>query len=141
MTPLAKKYDVAAFDLRGSGDSAPPVNGDYSYGGRAAHICAVADAYQMERLVLVANSAGAAVALQYAALNATRVAGLLMVDPATDNAGALYRLVPTIPHEVVRTEGHWLQIDHPDVVQKAIETFLVEVAAKPTVLAAVASCP
>lgn len=228
MTPLAKKYDVAAFDLRGSGDSAPPANGDYSYEGRAADICAAADAYQMERLVLVAHSAGAAVALQYAAFNATRVAGLLMVDPATDpgampvkvragfikamtgpdsakafaayvesiagpnakvrkqvvldakklnaegragvakasgswnpeitlkaykgpmfilstpatdNAGALYRLVPTIPHEVVPTKGHWIQLDHPDVVQKAIETFLVEVAAKPTVLAAVASCP
>ena len=219
MTRLTKKHDVAAFDSRGSGDSAPPANGDYSYEGRAADIGAVADAYQMKRFVIVAHSAGAATALQYAALNGARVAGLMMVDPATDprampakardgfikdmtgpksaeafatyvesiagqnvevrkqvmldakklnaegragvakatgswnpeitlnaykgpmfvistpatdNAGALYRLVSTIPHEVVPTKGHWIQLDHPDVVQKAIETFLVEVAAKST---------
>jgi pimeloyl-ACP methyl ester carboxylesterase len=219
MTGLAKKHDVVAFDSRGSGASAPPVNGDYSYEGRATDIGIVAEAYQLKRFVIVSHSAGAAVALQYAALNADRVAGLLMVDPATDprampaevrdgfiksmtgpdsakaftayvesiagsdpkvrkqviadakklnakgradvakatgdwnpeitlkaykgpmfilstpatdNAGALYRLVSTIPHEVVSTKGHWIQLDHPDVVQKAIETFLVEVAAKTT---------
>ncbi len=219
MTPLSKKHDVAAFDSRGSGDSAPPANGDYSYEGRAIDIGAVADAYQMKRFLLVAHSAGAATALQYAALNGARVAGLMMVEPATDprampakvregfikdmtgtksaeafatyvesiagpdpkvrkqvlldakklnaegragvakatgswnpeitlkaykgpmfilstpatdNAGALYRLVSTIPHEVVPTKGHWIQLDHPDVVQKAIEKFLVEVAAKTT---------
>ena len=49
----------------------------------------------------------------------------ILSTPATDNAAALYRLVPTIPHEVVRTEGHWLQLDHPDVVQKAIERFVI----------------
>jgi pimeloyl-ACP methyl ester carboxylesterase len=219
MTPLSKKHDVAAFDSRGSGDSAPPANGDYSYEGRTIDIGAVADAYQMKRFVLVAHSAGAATALQYAALNGVRVAGLMMVEPATDprampakvregfikdmsgpksaeafatyvesiagpdpkvrkqvlldakklnaegragvakatgswnpeitlkaykgpmfilstpatdNAGALYRLVSTIPHEVVPAKGHWIQLDHPDVVQKAIEKFLVEVAAKTT---------
>lgn len=219
MTPLSKKHDVAAFDSRGSGDSAPPANGDYSYEGRAIDIGAVADAYQMKRFVLVAHSAGAATALQYAALKSDRVAGLMMVEPATDprampakvregfikdmsgpksaeafatyvesiagpdpkvrkqvlldakklnaegragvakatgnwnpaitlnaykgpmfvistpatdNAGALYRLVSTIPHDVVPAKGHWIQLDHPDVVQKAIEKFLVEVAAKST---------
>ena len=219
MALLAKKHDVAALDLRGSGDSAPPANGDYSYEGRATDVGAVADSYQMKRFVLVAHSSGAATALQYAALHGGRVAGLMMVDPATDprampakvregfikdmtgpnsaqafatyvesiagpntkvrkqvmldakklnaqgragvakasgdwnpeitlnaykgpmfilstpatdNAGALYRLVPTIPYEVVPTKGHWIQLDHPDVVQKAIETFLVEVAAKST---------
>ena len=56
----------------------------------------------------------------------------ILSTPATNTAGALYRLVPTIPHEVVPTKGHWIQLDHPDVVQKAIEKFLVEVAAKTT---------
>ena len=219
MTSLAKKHDVVAFDSRGSGDSAPPINGDYSYEGRATDIGAVAEAYQIKRFVLVTHSAGAATALQYAALNGDRVAGLMMVDPATDpramppkvrdgfiksmtgpdsakafttyvesiagptpktrkqviadakklnaegragvakaagswnpeitlkaykgpmfilstpatdNDGALYRLVSTIPHEVVSTKGHWIQLNHPYVVQKAIEKFLVEVAAKTT---------
>lgn len=213
MTRLAKKHDVAAFDSRGSGDSAPPINGDYSFEGRATDIGAVADAYQMKRFVIVAHSAGAAVALQYAALNGDRVAGMMMVDPATDprampakvrdgfikdmtgpdsatafasyvasiagpdpkvrkqviadakklnaegragvakatgswnpeitlnaykgpmfilstpatdNAGALYRLVPTIPHEVVPTKGHWIQLDHPELVEKAIEKFMLK---------------
>ena len=221
MKPLSKKHDVAAFDSRGSGDSQAPANGDYSYEGRASDIGAVADAYQMKRFVLVAHSAGAAVALQYAAMNGDRVAGLMMVDPATDprampakarasfikdmtgpdsaqafatyvesiagenpkvrtqviadakklnaegragvakatanwnpeitlkaykgpmfilstpatnKAGALYSLVPTIAHEVVPTKGHWIQMDHPDLVQKAIERFLVDVAGKTTAL-------
>jgi pimeloyl-ACP methyl ester carboxylesterase len=56
----------------------------------------------------------------------------ILSTPATDNAGALYRLVSTIPHEVVPTKGHWIQLDHPDVVHKAIEKFLIEVAAKST---------
>lgn len=217
MTSLAKKHDVVAFDSRGSGDSAPPKNGDYSYEGRATDIGVVADAYQMTRFVIVAHSAGAAVALQYAALNADRVAGLLMVDPATDprampaevrdgfiqsmtgpdsakafttyvesiagpapktrkqviadakklnaegragvakaagnwnpeitlkaykgpifilstpatdNDGALYRLVPTISHEVVQTKGHWIQLDHPALVEKAIEKFMLNLDKK-----------
>jgi pimeloyl-ACP methyl ester carboxylesterase len=213
MTLLSKKHDVAAFDSRGSGDSTRPANGDYSYEGRAADIGALADAYQMKRFVLVAHSAGAATSLQYAALNGDRVAGLMMVDPATDprampakvrdgfikdmtgpnsaqafatyvesiagpnakvrkqvlldakklnaegragvakatgdwnpeitlnaykgpmfilstpatdNAGALYRLVPTIPHEVVSTKGHWIQLDHPALVEKAIAKFMLK---------------
>ena len=208
---LARKHDVAAFDSRGSGDSEPPVNGDYSYEGRATDIGAVADAYQMKRFVIVAHSAGPAVALQYAALNADRIAGLMMVDPATDprampakicdgfikdmtgpdsakafttyvesiagptpkvrkqviadakklnaegragvakatgswnpeitlkaykgpmfilstpatdNAGSLYRLVTTISHEVVPTKGHWIQMDHPALVEQALEKFI-----------------
>ena len=217
MTLMAKTHDMTAFDFRGSGASAPPADGDYSHAGRAADIAAVVDAFQLKRFVLVAHSAGAAVALNYAASNGARVAGILMVDPvtdpralpagvrdgfvkemaspnsaqafktyvesiagsnpevrkqviadaqkldatgragvakatgtwnpevtlnaykgpifilstaATDNAGALYRLRPDIAHEVVPTDGHWIQLDHPTVVQKGIEKFLTKVAAK-----------
>ena len=211
MTLMAKTHDMTAFDFRGSGASAPPGDGDYSYAGRAADIAAVVDAFHIKRFVIVAHSAGAAVALAFAATNAGRVAGIVMVDPvtdprampagvleglvrdmagpnsaqlfktyvesiagsdpaarkqtiadaqthdavgragmakalgmwnpditlkafkgpvfilstpATDNAGALYRLRPDIPHEVVANEGHWLQMDQPAVVQKAIEEFM-----------------
>lgn len=215
MTSMSKTHDVVAFDFRGSGASAPPADGDYSHAGRAADIAAVADDFQLKRFVIVAHSAGAAVALNYAASHGDRVAGLIMVDPvtdprampadmregfvkdmagpksaqvfkayvesiagpnpairkqvtadaqtldakgragvakatgdwnpeitlkaykgpifilstpATDNAGALYRLRPDIPHEVVPTEGHWIQLDLPDEVEKAIEKFLINVA-------------
>ena len=51
----------------------------------------------------------------------------ILSTPATDNAGALYRLRTDIPHEVVQTEGHWLQLDHPEVVAEAIKTFVAKV--------------
>ena len=211
MALMAKTHDMTAFDFRGSGASAPPADGDYSYAGRAADIAAVVDTLHIKRFVIVAHSAGAAVALNYAAANGSRVAGIVMVDPvtdprampaevldglvrdmagpnsaqvfktyvesiagsdpavrkqviadaqthdaparagmakalgtwspdvtlkafkgpifilatpATDNAGALYRLRPDIPHEVVPADGHWIQMDQPFVVQRAIEKFI-----------------
>ena len=219
MTLMAKTHDMTAFDFRGSGASAPPADGDYSHAGRAADIAAVVDAFQLERFVIVAHSAGAAVALTYAAANSGRVAGIVMVDPvtdprampaevldglvrdmagpnsaqvfktyvesiagrdpavrkqviadaethdatgragmanalgmwnpdltlkafkgpifilstpATDNAGALYRLRPEIPHEVVPVDGHWIQMDQPTVVQEAIEKFVLQLNAIPS---------
>lgn len=73
-----------AFDFRGHGDSAPAADGDYSFAGRAADVGASADAFGFERFVVAAHSGGAAVALAYAAWHPERVAGLLLVDPATD---------------------------------------------------------
>ena len=215
MTLMAKTHDVTAFDFRGSGASAPPADGDYSYVGRAADIAAVVDALRIKRFVIVAHSGGAAVALAYAAANNAKVAGIVMVDPVTDprampaevldglvknmagpnsaqvfktyvesiagsnpavrkqvvadaqthdaagragmakalgmwnpeitlkafkgpifilstpttgDAGALYRLRAGIPHEVVATDGHWIQMDHPAVVEKAIEKFVSKLA-------------
>ena len=48
---------------------------------------------------------------------------LILSTPATDIDGALYRLRPNIPHQVVQTKGHWLQLDHPEIVADAIMTF------------------
>jgi pimeloyl-ACP methyl ester carboxylesterase len=217
MTAMAKTQFVAAYDSRGAGGSAPAADGDYSYDGRAADLGAVADTFHFKRFVIVAHSAGAAVALTYASKHAERVAGILMVDPvtdprklpadvrdgfvkdmagpksldvfkayvgsiagsnpavrdrvladaalidaaaragiakaagawnpeitldayqgpifivstpATDNAGALYQVRPDIPHQIVQTDGHWLQLDHPDVVEKAIGEFLGKIAGR-----------
>lgn len=73
-----------ALNFRGHGDSAPAADGDYSFAGRAADLAAVADALALDRFVLAAHSGGAAVALAYAAWHPERVAGLFLVDPATD---------------------------------------------------------
>jgi pimeloyl-ACP methyl ester carboxylesterase len=81
---LATSRRALAFDFRGGGQSAPARDGDYSYTGRADDVAAVADALLPQRFVIVAHSGGAAVALEYAARHATRVAGLLLVDPPTD---------------------------------------------------------
>jgi pimeloyl-ACP methyl ester carboxylesterase len=218
MTAMAKDHAVAAYDARGAGDSSPAADGDYSYEGRAADLGLVADCLKFKTFFIVAHSAGAAVALTYAAQHSDRVVGIFMVDPvtdpralparvrdgfvkdmagpkslevftayvgsiagkneavrkrvlsdaekiepaaragiakaagdwnpeitlaaykgpifilstpATDNAGAFYRLRPDIPHSVVQTEGHWLQLDHPKDVAEAIKTFVAKVESGP----------
>jgi pimeloyl-ACP methyl ester carboxylesterase len=73
-----------ALDFRGSGDSAPARDDDYSYAGRAADVASAADALALGHFVIVAHSGGAAVALEYAAQHPERVAGLLLVEPPTD---------------------------------------------------------
>lgn len=81
---LAGERRTVAFDFRGSGESEPARDGDYSYAARADDVGSVVDALGLNQVVIVAHSGGAAVALQYAARQAGRVAGLLLVDPPTD---------------------------------------------------------
>ncbi|MEO8120895.1 MAG: alpha/beta hydrolase [Rhodoferax sp.] len=81
---LRRRRRAIALDLRGHGRSEKPADGDMSIGGRCADVAAVADALGLERFMLVGHSGGGIVALQYAAQNAKRVAGLLLVDPAVD---------------------------------------------------------
>ena len=81
---LRPRRRAIAFDLRGHGRSARPADGDQSVGGRCADIGAVVDALGLERFLLVGHSGGGVVVLQYAAQQAAKVAGLLLVDPATD---------------------------------------------------------
>jgi pimeloyl-ACP methyl ester carboxylesterase len=81
---IAKDRPVLALDSRGSGDSAEARDGDYSYAGRAADIDAVVQARKLDRFVIVAHSGSGAAALLYAARNPARVAGLFLLDPATD---------------------------------------------------------
>jgi pimeloyl-ACP methyl ester carboxylesterase len=81
---IAAERPVIALDSRGSGASAEATDGDYSYEGRAADIAAVADARKLARFVIAAHSGSGAAALIYAARNPGRVAGLFLLDPATD---------------------------------------------------------
>jgi pimeloyl-ACP methyl ester carboxylesterase len=75
---------VIALDSRGSGASAEAKDCDYSYEGRAADIDAVAEVRKLERFIIVAHSGSGAAALIYAARHPGRVAGLFLLDPATD---------------------------------------------------------
>jgi pimeloyl-ACP methyl ester carboxylesterase len=211
---LAADYRVIALDSRGSGASDAAQDRDYSYEGRARDIDALARAKHLDRFVIVAHSGSGAAALLYAAHNPGRVAGLFLLDPATDprvlpqdirdgivaglagpqsldfqkqfyatiadankkvsarvladcekvlpearlgfgkafaqrnpepaldgwkgpifilsseasdTPAALYRLRASIPHEVVKGTGHWLQLDVPDIVAKAIRRFIAGV--------------
>jgi pimeloyl-ACP methyl ester carboxylesterase len=75
---------AAALDVRGHGRSAPPRDGSYAIPAMGGDVVAVADALGLSRFVLVGHSQGAAVAIAAAALAPGRVAGLVLLDPATD---------------------------------------------------------
>jgi len=79
---------VAALDLRGMGASAPPRNGDFSMGGFAADVVAVANALGYSRLVLVGHSLGGSVVACCAALCPERVLGVVLVDLGGDPRNA-----------------------------------------------------
>lgn len=61
------------------------------------------------------------------ALKAYQGPMFILSTPATDNAGALDRICTDIPHQVVPTEGHWLQLDQPAVVEQAIKDFVAKI--------------
>jgi pimeloyl-ACP methyl ester carboxylesterase len=73
-----------AIDLRGHGRSRPPADGDYSIEGMATDVGAVADHLGLARFVLVGHSLGGAVSVAFAGRHPDRVAGLLLLDPASD---------------------------------------------------------
>jgi pimeloyl-ACP methyl ester carboxylesterase len=77
---LKSQRRVVAFDFSGHGNS-PGAVGRYSYDELAKDIRAVADSQELDRFVLVGHSMGAAIAAEYAALHATRLKALVLVDP------------------------------------------------------------
>jgi pimeloyl-ACP methyl ester carboxylesterase len=86
---LRRTRRAVALDVRGHGRSAPPRDGSYAIAAMGADVVAAADALGLARVVLVGHSQGAAVAIAAAAQAPGRVAGLVLLDPATDA-----RLIP-----------------------------------------------
>jgi pimeloyl-ACP methyl ester carboxylesterase len=84
VTHVSAGRRAAALDLRGHGESSEPEDGDLSYEGRAADIGALVDVLGAREVILVAHSGGAIAALTYASEHPSRVAGLVLVDPAGD---------------------------------------------------------
>jgi pimeloyl-ACP methyl ester carboxylesterase len=68
-----------AMDFRAHGKSATPATMDYGVASFADDIGAVAEALDVERLVLVGHSLGGAAAIHYAGAHPNRVAGLVLV--------------------------------------------------------------
>lgn len=54
---------------------------------------------------------------------------LVLATEANDSPAALYRLRPGIPYEILAESGHWVMLDHPQVVAKATTTFVADVEA------------
>ena len=81
---LRSRRRALAVDLRGHGGSAPAEDGAYGIEEYADDLGAVADDLGLDRFVLAGHSMGASVAVELAAREGERVAGLLLVDPNGD---------------------------------------------------------
>jgi len=85
---LRRTRRAIAIDLRGHGRSAMPAEPDsgrdFAVTSMAQDIGAVADALQLDRFVLVGHSMGGFVAIAYAGAHPNGVAGLFLLDPASD---------------------------------------------------------
>jgi len=117
-----------ALDLRGHGRSDVPKDGDYSVKGRAEDVAAVAEALGLERFVLVGHSGGGAVSLCYAGSHPERVAGLLLVDPATDHrqmpeevaSGIMAALRSSAYEETTRDYYRSMAGENPEVAERVL---------------------
>lgn len=76
---LAEHHRVYALDLMGSGRTGQP-NGSYSLMRFAQFLKAFADALNLDRLILIGNSLGGGVALQFALLYPQQVEKLVLVN-------------------------------------------------------------
>ena len=77
---------AAALDLRGHGGSDPDSRGDYSLEALADDVGVIVDGLELDPVVLVGHSLGAAVVAAFAAERGDHVAGLVLVDPAGDQS-------------------------------------------------------
>lgn len=79
---LVPRYRVVVPDLLGFGESAHPLDADYSPSAQAERIRGLAQALGMKRVHLGGNSMGGQIAIIYAALHPEEVATLWLLDPA-----------------------------------------------------------
>lgn len=76
-------HRVVSYDARGHGDSDPaPDPGAYEYSDLVADLEAVLDERELDRVVLVGASMGAATTLAYSLAHPERVAALVQITPA-----------------------------------------------------------
>lgn len=84
MSLLFGKYRTVAFDQRGHGASSASDEDAYGYTSRADDLRAIMMDGQYDRVVLIAHSGSAGMALDYSGQHGDTVAGILLLDPATD---------------------------------------------------------
>lgn len=65
-------------------------------------------------------------------LNAWKGPLSILAIPRNDNEHALHRLRPGVPHRIIPSTGHWLQLDQPQLVREALRQFVAEIEAKPS---------
>jgi pimeloyl-ACP methyl ester carboxylesterase len=77
---LRKEWHVVAPDLRGHGDSAHAVGGNYTISDFVLDVAQLVDAIGSEQVAIVSHSLGGAVALHYAGVFPERVSDLVAIE-------------------------------------------------------------
>ncbi len=88
-------YSTYAYDRPAFGLTERPTEWDnlnpYSRAGAVAQLHALLDAWDLDNVILIGNSAGGAVAMEYALAHPQRVSHLILVSPAVgDGSGGRY---------------------------------------------------
>jgi pimeloyl-ACP methyl ester carboxylesterase len=124
-----------ALDLRGHGRSDAPDRADFSVEALATDVEAVLDALALGRCVLVGHSLGGAVAAAAASRRPHQIAGLLLLDPASDGrmipedeAAGLMQALRSAYQETV--EDYWASLLVPSD-RKVKERLLADLRATP----------
>jgi pimeloyl-ACP methyl ester carboxylesterase len=118
-TRIMPEFRTVAMDLRGHGDSGWDPETKYDTETLTADLTKVLALFGFERMVLVGHSLGAAVAMRFAAENAARTAGLVIVDfgPELDEGGVdeVVRAFVEMPRTFASTEHYadWLIARRP----------------------------
>jgi len=86
----SQRYRSIALNNRGAGDSgAPPDESDFTVQKFAADLHELVEQLALPRFTLVGHSMGGATVAQYAVDHPDRMAGLVLLDPASPNGGPL----------------------------------------------------
>ena len=118
ISELANSVHAVTFDQRGHGEADTPKDG-YSLVDMAKDVVAFMDAVGITSAVLLGSSSGGYVAQQVAALNPSRVAGLVLVGSPRSLQGRppfadeVDRLRDPVDEEWVRASLTWFPRFHP----------------------------
>jgi pimeloyl-ACP methyl ester carboxylesterase len=118
-TRIMPEFRAVAIDLRGHGDSDWDPDTKYDVETLTADLTKIVEIFGFERMVLIGHSLGAAVAIRFAAENAARTAGLIIVDfgPELDEAGVdqVLRAFTDMPRTFTSTDDYadWLIAHRP----------------------------
>ena len=109
-----------AIDLRGHGRSAPPRDGDYRIASMADDLRAALDHLGLPRVVLVGHSMGGVVCVALAGAHPERVAGLFLLDPASDGRQIPQAMVGPMMASLradahAATEAYWASMLAPSL--------------------------